>query len=136
MTQLKNVKNLLLISIALFLSNSAFGKEGVFPSFACGQYRVIGQLTINSTSHFVLTLNEGSYSPFEIILLGGSFSEKMARRNTKVEVEFYVPKEITGRNRPFVYLRKLSSVPAELHQSLQKIEVKACGLNHLFEQKP
>lgn len=134
MIQLKIVKNLLLIISLSVISVPTFAKGNVRPIFNCGIHKIIGQLSLNQSGQFILTANKGSYSPFEIILLGGSFSEKMSRRDTKVEADVYVPKKIDSNNAPFVYLQKIASV-SDI-KNTKEVESMKCNINEYFKQKP
>lgn len=137
MSQLANVKILVLISMVLIAISGQSYAASIAPKLQCGLYEIHGTLTINSNGHFILKAQENSYSPIEVLVLGGSFSDKMRRRNTHVRALVYVPKAITDNNGPFVYLQELmppDSVKAtNWAKEIQKAE---CGISDYFKQNP
>ncbi|MBL7671556.1 MAG: hypothetical protein JNM39_13815 [Bdellovibrionaceae bacterium] len=137
MNQLVNVKILILISAISFgLLGTSYGAT-ISPELGCGIYDLHGTLVINSSGHFILKIQEDSYSPIEILLLGGSYSDKLRRRNTQVTAKVYVPKIITDNNAPIVYLQELMpSDPAKVDRQISISEKMDCNISGYFRQKP
>lgn len=137
MNRLANVKTLLSISaIFLGLLHARLSGAAAF-EIGCGIHDIHGLLTKNSNGMFVLRVQERSYSPFEFLILGGSFSEKLKYRDTKIFAKVYVPKTISNNNTPFAYLQKI--FPGQVSKddkwlaSSQKTE---CGRAEYFTQAP
>lgn len=137
MNRSKVVKSLLSTSITLFVSLASASASNTYPSMGCGLYELNGTLASNSMGQFVLKMQELSYAPLEVILLGGSFSERLKRRGTQVKAVVYVPRLIESNNAPFAYLQKISSpdvtkadTPFRLLKSLD------CSLKDYLTQEP
>lgn len=135
MNQLKNVKLLLLINFIIIISLPSLS-EIIQPPFDCGLYQISGFLKVNSQKHFILTVNNNTTSPFEFILLGGSFTERLSRNKTMVETTVYTPKEIINNNTPIVYLRNINSYQPGISKTFQMLSKMACGKKQLFKQLP
>lgn len=120
-----NAKKLLLILSLGFLGQSF---ASPYPKLECGTYKAKAMLRQNSAGHFILSFQEESYSPYELILLGGSIREKLNSLDVPVEVEFYVPKALKTAHRPIVHLQKfVSESPASYKkEGIEKIESRSC----------
>jgi hypothetical protein len=52
---------------------------------------------------FSLVMQKGSFSPYEILLLGGNFDEKIAMNDTDRVVRLEIRKKIESNLRPLAY---------------------------------
>lgn len=136
MNLLGNVKVLVLISFFGIGSLEASYGAVIFPTLECGLYDLHGTLVVNSRGHFILKIHENSYSPFEFIILGGSYSDKLRRRNTKVNAEVYVPKVIAGNNAPIVYLQALTPDIERTGAQISLSKKMDCNISEYFKQNP
>jgi len=105
----RTAKILFLISV-FALPDLGGGAEvwHVVPQFECGTYLVRGVLNKNARGDLVLSMRKGSASPFELILLGGDFSDKLDHLGSLVVLEVSVPQPIKSTQRPFVMVRSVS----------------------------
>jgi hypothetical protein len=62
----------------------------------CGTYKAFGRFGLNSKQLFVLSIAQNSFSPAELLVIGGNVEEKIRSLNKMVSIEFYVPEPISG----------------------------------------
>lgn len=125
-----SVKRALCVSL-LWSATSAFA-YAPFAKFDCGMYRVHGRLKLNAQGQFVLSIQENSPSQYELILLGGSFEEKMRFVGSEITAEVYVPKKIEDNTKP------LSLFQRWVKKSSDDVVVKTaelpCDQHHRFKR--
>ena len=100
----------------------------------CGTHKTAGVLTLNANEHFILSINRSSFSPAELLVVGGDLDKKWELLYQFVEIEFYVPKPIAGTNgNNVVFLRSIKSIKSELAvPPPQLIKSQPCGLSEMF----
>lgn len=135
MIRLTNVKILTLISALTFCFLGKSYGTTIAPELECGIYELNGTLSINSNGQFILKIQENSYSPIEVLIVGGSYSDKLRRRNTEVKANVYVPKPITDNNAPVVYLQKLMSPESsKTDRQIYLSKKMDCNISDYFKQ--
>lgn len=86
-----------------------------------------GKLTRNEKGGYVITMNSDSYSPFELLLLGGSIDDKEERLGTRVAVELYLPREKKKAGPPPAFLQKFANLPVNtMVDSLKLLKEEKC----------
>ncbi len=119
---------MILLKIASFLIFSViFSQDLTFSELECGIYEAQGVVKINNQNDFVLSIKHKTFSPFELIILGGSINEKWEHLNTLARIRFYVPYPIKAKTPPYVFV-----------QSFQKPDFSVIPQNHLrlIEKSP
>jgi hypothetical protein len=101
-------------------------RMGNEPHLACGIYHMNGLLRINSQNQFVLIARYKTPIAWEILPVGGDMKEKFKKLDSKVSMEFYVPKEIKGNEFPLVYFQKFLPIKDFPSDSLFYIKAEAC----------
>ena len=121
------VKLLILTSLWLFLFEANAEQVQFVPQFDCGEYLVQGKLILNKENTFVLSVKNGTSSPFELILLGGDFDSKLTAAGKFVGVQVYVPQRITSQKLPYTYLISIRSFKTS-NPWVTKIKTSKCGI--------
>jgi len=93
-----------LVPLAAYAADGATA-TGILPNPACGTYDVTGTLGQSTSGTFILTMNKHS-NPFELVVLGGSIKDKLAKSGSRVKAVIYMPKPITSGEETFVFLQK------------------------------
>ena len=105
--------------------NVPLGAE--LPHLECGFYKAQGLLNRNNLGQFVLVMRPFTGEPEELILVGGSLSDRASLVGKPVTIEFYVPNEIQGAELPVVYLQAIQSSTKNLRESwLKHVRSNAC----------
>jgi hypothetical protein len=99
----------------------------------CGTYRAIGQLSMNTKGMFTLTMNQGTVSPIEFLVLGGKIDEKIKHINTLVSAEFYVPNPIKGTSGKNIIFMQSLSLARDLNQkNIENLKQENCDQSEKF----
>jgi hypothetical protein len=103
MRTLRVAKAVILISLISLgcLAHAAFE---IIPKLDCGEYLIQGKLTQNQNGDFLVRIRESSSSPFEFLVLGGDFDQKLEHLDSVVTIRAKVFKKIESNNQPFVEL--------------------------------
>lgn len=105
------------------------------PDLECGDYWGQGNLRLNNQGEYVLTFNESSSSPSEVITLGGAIKEKHEKLGAKVAVEFYVPRPIKSNQQPYVFFQKFVPIVHEIDKDfVRRLAKKKCNDLARFRQ--
>lgn len=132
---LRSIEAAIFVALAL-LAARAGAKEVALvpvPKLECGTYQGRGRLRTNARGDYLLSLNEKTDSPSELILLGGDIDTLVARTGGRVTVEFYVPQPIDGSDRSFVFLQafvkpgKDSRTPSSENDYIDLSKREPCG---------
>ena len=131
MSRSRNVKTLLLINLLLTVVGmgavSAPVRQVTLPQLECGFYKASGKVLRNSAGQFLLTMNAGSDSPTEFLILGGDFDARFDRMGTRTEAELYVPQPIVNNEAPFVFLQKFGAIPDTRDDGVELVKKHRCG---------
>jgi len=126
------VKTVLLTSLFLALARpSEAVPSDLPPQMECGTYLARGHVGLADRIQYILTLQYGSYSPYELILLGGKLTDKMNHLGQEITVRVYVPQPIHGNNRPFVFLQDVLENKI-LESDIELEHPDPCGLKDKF----
>ncbi len=116
----------------LFVAADVWGFSNL-PDLKCGTYKLHGRLGMNNQSQFVLTMQNHTSSPYELIVLGGDPSQKMNFLNSDVSIEAYVYRPLNSNNAPFVLFQKWS--PSISQEPVTLLKSEHCGSRDRFVKK-
>ncbi len=121
------VKNLILISVCCISLQLKAQIVRMIPQFECGRYRVQGKLILNQENYFILSVRNGTSSPFELILFGGDFDSKLKSVGSLISTQIYVPRKIASQVLPVAYLISVGPYQQE-NPWVSKTKDEKCGL--------
>lgn len=122
-----------LLSISFFVCSIICAAEwSVLPNYDCGTYKVSGYFSKNAGQNFIITVRQGSSSPYELIVLGGEIPEKLDRANTEVNLLVYVPAPIKSNNKPLVFFQKFLDNNHKVNE-FELVAKEKCGLKDKYK---
>lgn len=121
----------LLKIVFLILSCPAYGTN-IGPKFDCGTYKVQGVVGYNGANEFIMTINAGTMSAYEILLLGGSSQELFRNIGKFSAMKVYVPSPISDNSRPYTLFQSWASPEIMTKSPSMLIELEACELPNKF----
>ncbi len=92
----------LLTSFSYF-SNSSADQFLLAPNFDCGLYTFNGYFTLRNDNLFSLIIQKDTTSPYELLIIGGNFDEKMSMINTAQTIQLEIRKPIHSNTRPLTF---------------------------------
>ncbi len=119
----------------LWTSSSASSNERQYLlNLDCGIYEVQGVLGITESQHFILSVNKGSYSPIEFLVVGGGIEQKLRHLNLPVVARIYLPHHIQGSGgENIVFLQSIKKQENSLSQGIQSLRKESCQLHDKYK---
>ncbi len=93
----------------------------------CGIYQISGVLKENKQRETLLSLNHGSTSPIQFIVVSEKTDEIKKRLGLPTKLEVYVPQKIVSNKSPFVIVRKFQSSNFGLKDEILLKRASKCG---------